>query len=176
MAGAESPVLKEGAMGAPQVRTNAAEPGRAIFVVATNNTAVHVYRDVQSLVDAKGAEASRLDLIDFFDVNGVRLLPVLDNNGKLTGLRQAGDRPDPAKVQTRLRIVVRHLASTVDARVANAVPPITRQEALNRLPNLDGRNLAQCYVLLEPVFSHIYGEGGPGPEHNGSWWHNLWAH
>jgi hypothetical protein len=163
-------------MGAPHARTNATVPGRAIFIIATNNTAVHLYPDSQSLVGTRGAEARELDQVEFFNVNGVRLVPVVNGTGDLIGLRDAGTAPDPADVAKRLRLVRQHLADTVDARIAGANPPVSRAEALRRLPNLDGKSLPECYAALERAFSHTYGESGPSPAHNGGWWHNLWAH
>jgi hypothetical protein len=163
-------------MSAPKVTTNAAVPGRAVFVIASNDTAVHVYRDAQSLVDAKEVETDRLDAIEFFDIRGYRLAPVVNDKGVLTGLRDTGEQPDMPRVQARLCAVRRHLAATVAARVAKAVPTVTAEEALSRLPELDGKSLPECYVLLEATFSHAYGDGEPGSRHDGGWWHNLWAH
>ncbi|GAA4700084.1 hypothetical protein [Phytohabitans rumicis] len=147
-----------------------------IFVVAANNTAFHVYRDAQSVVDTKEFDADQLASVEFFDVNGRRLTPVLSDTGTLMGLSDAGGQSDVPAVQARLAAVRQHLAATVDKRITKAAPPtVTSVEALSRLPVLDGRPLAECYVLLEPIFGHAYG-GVAGTRHDGSWWHNFWAH
>jgi hypothetical protein len=148
----------------------------SIFVIATNNTGVHVYRDAQSVVDAKEIDVSHIDSVDFFDVRGYRLSPVISDTGELTGLRDAGERPDAYKVQARLCAVRAYLVTTVDVRLAAAGSSASREEALSRLPELDGRGLTECYSLLEPVFGHAYGDGVPTPRDDGGWWHNLWAH
>lgn len=163
-------------MTVPKVPANATAPVRPIFVVARDNTAVHVYRDVRSMIDAKEVDDGRLDSVEFFDVNGYRLVPVRDDKGRLADLTADGGDPDPAAVQTKLCAIRDHLATTVDERITKAVPTVTREEALAQLPVLADRSLAQCFKLLEPVFSHTYGDGGSRTRHDGGWWHNLWAH
>ena len=163
-------------MTVPKVPTRSNVPARPIFVVARDNTAMHVYPDVPSMIAAKEVARGRLDAVEFFDVSGNTLVPVLDGDGRLEDLRDAGGGPDPATVQARLCAVRAHLESVVDERVAKAVPTVTREEALGRLPVLEGKSLAQCYKLLEPVFSHAYGDGAATVRHDGGWWHNLWAH
>jgi hypothetical protein len=151
--------------------------GGPLFVVATNNTMVHVYRDVQSLVDAKEIQPDQLKSIEFFDVQGRKLAPVLSDTGALTGLKESGTTPNAGGVQQRLYTTRANLASSVDARIAKHEPKVTRDEALSHLAVIEGRSLPDCYVLLEPIFSHSYASAGPIElRHNGSWWHNFWAH
>lgn len=151
--------------------------GGPIFVVATNSTMVHVYRDAQSLVDTREIKPDQLKAIEFFDLQGRKLVPVLSDTGALTGLRDSGSQPNPAGVQQRLYATRANLAGSVDARIARHEPKVTRDEALSHLAVIDGRSLPDCYVLLEPIFSHSYAGAGPvQPRHDGSWWHNFWAH
>jgi hypothetical protein len=163
-------------MTVPKVPTSSTVPARPIFVIAKDDTAMHVYRDIRSMIDAKEVDRGRLDAVEFFDVSGNRLVPVLDDSGRLKGLREADGDADPAAVQVRLCAVRAYLESVVDDRIAKAVPTVTRDEALRRLPVLEGKTLSQCYKLLEPVFSHAYGDGAATVRHDGGWWHNLWAH
>lgn len=164
-------------MSASKVPTDAAIHGRAIFVITNDDTTVHLYRDVQSLVtDIKEGDVARLGSVGFFNVRGQRLVPVRSAEGRLQGLRAAGDPPDAQAVQMRLCAVRRNLAATVAARVAKAVRPISLEEALRLLPELAGKELPECYDLLEPIFSHAYRDGDPGAMDDGDWWHNLWAH
>jgi hypothetical protein len=151
--------------------------GGPLFVVATNNTMVHVYRDVQSLVDTREIKPDQLKSIEFFDVQGRKLVPVVSDTGALTGLKDSGISPNVSSVQQRLYSTRANLASSVDARIARHEPKVTRDEALSHLAVIDGRSLPDCYVLLEPIFSHSYASAGPiQPRHDGSWWHNFWAH
>ncbi|HZN19038.1 MAG TPA: hypothetical protein VFB84_12830 [Micromonosporaceae bacterium] len=156
---------------------DAAIHGRAVFVITNDDTTVHLYRDVQSLVlDTKEGDAARLGSVGFFNVRGQRLAPVLSADGALTGLRNVGGQPDVRAVQARLCTVLRNLAATVEARVAKAAGAITVEEALRLLPELDGKDLQECYDLLEPVFSHAYRDSDPKARDDRDWWHNLWAH
>jgi len=148
----------------------------AIFVIVNNDSGLHLYADAESMVEAKEIDPGLLTSTQFFDVQGRRLSPVLSDTGMLMGLRDAGDPADASAVRTRLSVVLRHLASTVDERLIKASRPVTREEALRRLPQLDGQELPACYAALEPVFGHAYGDGGPRPVDDGSWWHNFWAH
>lgn len=151
--------------------------GGPLFVVAANNTMVHVYRDVQSLVETREVKPDQLKSIQFFDVQGRTLLPVLSDTGALTGLKDSGAPPSTSSVQQRLYTTRANLASSVDARIARHEPKVTRDEALSHLAVIDGRSLPDCYVLLEPIFSHSYASAGPIQlRHDGSWWHNFWAH
>ncbi|MDQ7905870.1 hypothetical protein RB614_15235 [Phytohabitans sp. ZYX-F-186] len=151
--------------------------GGPLFVLATNNTMAHVYRDVQSLLDAREIKPDQLRSIEFFDVQGHKLVPTLSDTGALTGLRDSGSAPNVSVVQQRLYTTRANLASGVDARIARHQPRVTRDEALSNLAVLEGRSLPDCYVLLEPIFSHSYASAGPiQPRHDGSWWHNFWAH
>ncbi|BCB84016.1 hypothetical protein [Phytohabitans suffuscus] len=151
--------------------------GGPLFVIATSNTMVHVYRDVQSLVDTREIKPGQLKSIEFFDVQGRKLVPVLSDTGALTGLKDSGTPANPPGVQQRLYTTRANLASSVDVRIARHEPKVTRDEALSNLAVLEGRSLPDCYVLLEPIFSHSYAGAGPvQPLHDGSWWHNFWAH
>ncbi|BCB78947.1 hypothetical protein GCM10022251_43400 [Phytohabitans flavus] len=150
--------------------------GGPIFVVGTNNAMVHVYRDVQSLLDAREIKPDQLKSVEFFDVQGRKIVPVLSDTGALTGFKDSGNPPDTAGVQQRLYTTRANLASSVDARIAKHQPKVTRDEALSNLAVLEGRSLPDCYVLLEPIFSHSYANAGRQPRHDGSWWHNFWAH
>jgi len=151
--------------------------GGPLFVVAISNTMVHVYRDVQSLVDAREVKPDQLQSVEFFDVQGRKLVPVLSDTGALTGLKDSGTPANTAGVQQRLYTTRANLASSVDARIAKNEPKVTRDVALSQLAVIDGRSLPDCYVLLEPIFSHSYASAGPiQPRHDGGWWHNFWAH
>lgn len=159
-------------MNAPKQAT-----GGPIFVIATNNAMVHVYRDAQSLVDAREVKPDQLKSVEFFDVQGRKLVPTLSDTGALTGLKDSGAAPNSTAVQQRLYTTRANLASSVDARIARHEPKVTRDEALSHLAVIEGRSLPDCYVLLEPIFSHSYASAGPiRPRHDGSWWHNFWAH
>jgi len=157
---------------------------RPIFVLQSGDTGVHVYRDAQSVMDAKELDVNRIDSFEFFDVQGQRLAPVISGTGVLTGLRVDGGPPDVGALQARLCAVRQYLVDTVDTRLADTGSTIGREAALRVLPELEGRSLADCYVLLEPVFGHAYGDGqqshaaddGAPTRHDGGWWHNLWAH
>jgi hypothetical protein len=151
--------------------------GGPVFVVATNNTMVHLYRDVHSVVETREIKPDQLKSVDFFDVQGRKLVPMLSDTGALSGLKDSGAAPNVAGVQQRLYTTRANLASSVDARIGRHEPKVTRDEALSRLAVIDGRSLPDCYVLLEPIFSHSYSGAGPmQPRHDGSWWHNFWAH
>jgi hypothetical protein len=153
---------------------------RPIFVIASDNTAVHVYGDIQGVLGIDNVCGGGHDSIDFFDIRGHGLAPVFSRSGTLSGLRDVGDQPDAQSVQTRLCAVIRHLRISIDQRLAQAGnSAATREQALTQLPNLEGRSLEECFALLELAFGHAdgrYGGDGPKRRDDGSWWHNFWCH
>lgn len=155
-----------------------APAGRPIFVIGVGNTGVHVYRDAPSLVDTKAIHSGNAGSFEFFDVQGRRLNPEFDASGLLSELRDAGAPLNVALVQSKLCSTCKSLADSVDTRLVDkGATGYTREQALSYLPDLNGKPLSDCYVDLNPIFGHGSGtSGGVSTQHNGSWWHNFWAH
>lgn len=149
------------------------------FVIASNNAWVHLYRDVQSMLEAKDAAIASPGAVEFFDVRGRRLAPVFSGAWTLDDLHDTGAKPDEAAVQARLHTVLEGLRGSIDVRLSKAPLALaTREEVIGRLPDLSGKGLGDCYAMLESDFGD--GPGGPGvpllPRHDGSAWHNFWCH
>jgi hypothetical protein len=163
--------------GGPQ-QTDPQQALRDIFVIARDDTGVHIYHDVQSMLIAIAAGSA--DAIEFFDVYGRELALVFNGAGVPVDLRMIGGEPDPAKVQGRLRWVIQNLASSVDRRLVRPIVPpgTTREQALARLPKLDGQSLGGYFAALQPVFGDggASGNGEIGIFDDRDFWHNFWCH
>jgi len=155
-------------------------PARPLFVIARDDTGVHVYPDIRRVLDIQHIGAGEHDSIEFFDIRGCSLVPTFHESGTLSSLSENGDRPDADVVQARLRTVMQHLRATIDQRLARAGnSTITREQALSQIPDLEGRSLEECFDLLDVAFGHAnsrYGGDGASRRDPGSWWHNFWCH
>ncbi len=162
-------------------------PVENIFVIASDNSWLHVYPDLKSMIQAQ-VRADSPDSIELFDVRGVRLLPVLNDESYLVGLQESTEKADPEAVRNRLRTAIQAIRETLEQNLAqSAIPRGTRETWLNRLPEIKDQSLEECYTILDPDFGHGSLPGGThGPSipglgeiaqlHTGSWWHNLIAH
>jgi hypothetical protein len=135
----------------------------------------HFYPGV-SAMPAHGIGAPDGVKPEFFDSRGSRLVPVFDEQGRLTGVRDSGDGADPDAVIDRLRAVVHDMERTIredPARIASL--KITPEEALARLPRLGGVDIDTAFQRGREVFGHQL-SGGHGIEHSADPWHNFWVH
>lgn len=149
-----------------------------LFVISGDNAWVHVYPDAQTMLECKDTVAAGPGALEFFDVSGRRLAPVFSTTWSLEGLRETSDKAEPAVVRDRLCAVIESVRADIEQRLAEVSdPPGTLELALARLPELDGRSLAECFTLLQPNFGD--GEAGgdqPLRKDDGSAWHNFWCH
>jgi hypothetical protein len=166
-------------MNAPTTAAGRDHTDGRLFVIASNNAWVHVYPDVQTMLDCKDTTAATPGALEFFDVTGRRLAPVFGATWALEGLRASAEEPDEAAVRARLSAVVKSVRASVAQRLAeHTEPPGSLEEALAHLPDLTGRGLAECFDLLSPDFGD--GDSLTRDEvmarHDGSFWHNFWCH
>jgi hypothetical protein len=112
------------------------------FVIAADNERMHL---CPGYSDMSGARQCITDeAVEFFDVRGFRLLPVLDQGWTVAGLRPAGP-PDEDAVRDRVVAVVQRLLVAFDKQ---------REQAPESEPNLPqpqdlaGVTLERCYRLL----------------------------
>jgi hypothetical protein len=146
-------------------------PSEPIFATAVNSGWMHVYSTVDSLLRTRDMDSGPADAVEFFDVRGRRLAAVYDSAWQLVGLRRAGGRTDEAGVRKRLMAVVDHLRESIDDRLARSGSTgVTREQALQQLPDLDGKSLADCFGALKVVF------GDTNVADDGSFWHNFFCH
>ena len=167
-------------MNAPRKRPKPVTRGRPLFVIASDDTGVHVYRDIGRVLGIDHIGAGEHNSIDFFDIRGCSLVPTFHESGTLSSLSDNGDRFDAEAVQARLCTVMQHLRATIDQRLAHVGDSsITREQALSQIPDLEGRSLQECFDLLDVAFGHAngrYGGDGAARRDPGSWWHNFWCH
>jgi hypothetical protein len=131
------------------------------------------------MLDCKDITAAVPGPLEFFDLRGNRLAPVFTGDWTLEGLRTSGDPADPAAVQRRLCAVIEKIKTSVEQRLAEAeFPPGTLEEALDHLPDLNGRSLAECFDLLKTDFGDGRSTAGGVVNlmNDGSFWHNFWCH
>jgi len=144
-----------------------------VLAIASANTWVHVFPDHQRLIDCQDINLAQPGPLDYFDLSGRRLAPVLNSAGKLVGLRLTSDPADVVMVRARLSAVVKHVRDEIAQRLAEMEdPPGTEQEAMAQLPDLEGLSLSVCYDRLAAPF----GDGNGLPETPGSFWHRFWCH
>lgn len=149
-----------------------------IVIISGDDRWVHIYPDLQTMLDCDDALLAAPGALDFFDAFGRRLSPVFSKPWALESIRATGEAADPTAVQARLCRVIEFVRAHVQQRLAeDPNPPGDLQTALARLPQLGGHTLAECFSLLEPDF----GDGKrprdePMRKHDGSFWHNFWCH
>jgi hypothetical protein len=161
------------AMTAPQLSADPMTAG--FFALDRNNTWVHVYPDVPSMlaVNHVGAGADA----DFFDTRGRRFEAVFNNAGRLESLKETADPTNVPIVQMRLRTVMTFLFNALPQRLHDD-PDADRKlkEGRDAIPALDGLSLPDCHAALSTVFGDRGGPGAVHPENDGSFWHNFWCH
>jgi hypothetical protein len=152
-----------------------------VLAIANDNSWLHVYPDVATLLqdDDIGAGDDARGGMEFFDRDARRLVPVFNPSWQLVDLAPAEDRPEPDRLNDRLRTVVDHVRNYLDGHQAAAAPRlkrfgITPAEAIARLPVLDGLKYADSLSAFVAPVQDEY-------EHNGDWMHNLlhragWTH
>lgn len=148
-----------------------------IFVIAGDNTWVHIYPDASTLLNCKDTVAAGPGPLDFFDVRGQRLGPVFGTDWTLESLEPTADEADPDAVQRRLCAVVESVRASLEQRLAlDPNPPGDLEVALARLPELGEHDLPECFALLAPNFGDGEDSGDGMRRDDGSVWHNFWCH
>ncbi|MFI5841856.1 hypothetical protein ACIA8K_19305 [Catenuloplanes sp. NPDC051500] len=132
----------------------------AIFAVAADNKWVHVYRDVKTLLAETdmgvGHEPTVANTIEFFNVNGKRLLPAFGRDWALVDLIESGDAADPAGVHARITAVIDKTKAMIlehadDFTEAGFNP----QTTIAQLPTTAGKTLTEIADELEPNFGAL---------------------
>ena len=112
------------------------------FAIDRNNTWLHVYPDVPSMLAVNHVGAG--DAADFFDTRGRRFDPVHTDDGRLESLKETADPPNTPIVQMRLRSVMNFLVNALPQRLHDAPnPPGTVAEGLAAIPRLEGMTLPE---------------------------------
>ncbi|MBF9134416.1 hypothetical protein I0C86_36630 [Plantactinospora sp. S1510] len=122
-----------------------------IVAVASDDTFAHAYPDLRALREDSimAPDSDHRNDLEFFDVNGRRLLPVFGPTGKLTELREAAGEPDPRLLQRRLTAVVHHAENHLRAHPELTEPfGLTPDEAIATLPRPETQNLAQTLAAF----------------------------
>jgi hypothetical protein len=133
-------------------------PAPQVIIVGQHGlqTRVHVYQDVPSVFAGQAIGGG--GTVEFFDTEGFRLAPVVDDQWRLTDLRVVDKDPDPGLVLARLRRAVADIEDFV-------------HEVSQALPKLDTDDLAEAAARCTPVFGHQ-----PINTDRGSALHNLLVH
>jgi hypothetical protein len=145
------------------------------FAIDRNNTWLHVYPDVPSMLAVNRVGAG--DAADFFDTRGRRYDPVFADTGQLEALKETADPPNTPIVAMRLKSVLNFLVNALPQRLHDAPnPPGTVAEGLAVIPRLDGLTLPECHLALTTVFGDGTRRGAIHIADDGSFWHNFWCH
>jgi hypothetical protein len=152
-----------------------------LIVIASSarGSRVHLYPNVKALITAPEAfSAGGVTTLrmEFFDKDGVRLLPVFGPKWQFAGIQAGPDGADPELVLDRMRTAVKDIERALldDDAAAQALEELkmTPKEAVARLPHLDGVDLPEAILQCRTVFGHV--DADPG--NNGSPLHNLFVH
>ncbi|MBE1491659.1 hypothetical protein [Plantactinospora soyae] len=160
-----------------------------IVAVASDDTFAHTYPDLRTMREdpIMGPDSHHRNDLEFFDVNGRRLLPVFGPTRKLTELREAAGDPDPGLLQRRLAAVVRHAENHLRAHPELTEPfGLTVEAAIATLPRPETEDLAETLA----AFPHQDRPQVPAAwwqprtlvhAHAGNWFHNAlhaagWTH
>jgi hypothetical protein len=154
-------------------------------VVATTpqETWVHIYSTVDEMAEELkviSPEDATAQGLEFFDGAGRRLVPVMDAQNTLT-LKHTMDPPNPAVVLGHFRKAIRQAEDLIRSNPAVLLRlRMSLEEALARLPQLDGVDLRTAMLRCGPAFGHRLPSGGGGnpadPNNPGSVWHVIVVH
>ncbi|MFI7435431.1 hypothetical protein [Micromonospora haikouensis] len=137
---------------------------RRILLIAANDTFCHVHQNLAELLTVADHGEKLGGGVEFFDVTGRRLHPRFSADWRLEDLQAGNDAADPEAVRARLRAVVSHLVRYVrDHPDVLARSRITLDEALARVPALDGPDLSHDLSALPDHLEHD----------SGNWMHNA---
>jgi len=116
----------------------------APIVLASDNSFAHAYGSVTEMLTEKDLGGKAQGAVEFFDLAGRRLAPVLSDSWELEGLVPTLDDPDPELVQARLQAVVQHVREYI-RRNPDVVADsgMSLEAALEGLPQVGGGTLAQ---------------------------------
>ena len=151
----------------------------APIVIASDNSFAHAYGSVAEMLNEKDIGAKSQGALEFFDLAGRRLAPVLSDRWELEGLVPALDDPDPELVQARLQAVMQHVRDYIRRNPeVIADSGLSVEAALKALPQIGGGTLAQDAAQFpggEPL------GGGIKLMTQGGWFHNSlhaagWTH
>ncbi|MFC6016446.1 hypothetical protein ACFP2T_09565 [Plantactinospora solaniradicis] len=141
-----------------------AESRDGIVAVASDDTFAHTYPDLRALREdpIMAPDSDHRNDLEFFDVNGRRLLPVFGPTRKLTELRESAGEADPGLLQRRLAAVVRHAANHLRAHPELTEPfGLTPEAAIATLPRPEAESLAETLA----AFPHQ-----DQPQIRATWW------
>ena len=153
-----------------------APPVVTVLAVAGDDTWLHLYRDVPSMLkdDDIGTKGNFHGPIEFFDRDAFRLVPVFGPDWQLEDLRKSHEMLDPCLIRRRLYAVVRHVEGHL-RRHPEVLEPyhLTLEDAISQLPPLTGPDLDDDLAVLWTIL---------GPfSHSGGFFHNAlhaagWRH
>jgi hypothetical protein len=148
-----------------------------IIAIAGDDTWLHLYSDVRSLLGdtGVGANGGSHGSIEFFDGEGRRLAPVFGPDWKLEDLQRSAEVLDPCHLRRRLYAVVRHVEGHL-RRHPEILEPfrLTLEEAVAKLPRLPGPGLDDDLAVLWESLGRVGHSAGffHNALHAGGWTHN----
>ncbi|MFC6020073.1 hypothetical protein ACFP2T_28245 [Plantactinospora solaniradicis] len=150
----------------------------APIIIASDNSFAHAYGSVAEMLSEKDIGAKSQGALEFFDLAGRRLAPVLSQAWELEGLLPTLDDPEPELVQARLQAVIQHVRDYIRRNPdVLADSGMSVRGALDALPEIGAGTLAEDAAKFPG--------GGTDSDTmlrtDGNWLHNAmhaagWAH
>jgi hypothetical protein len=140
-----------------------------VLAIASDDSWAHVYRSVKEMLEEHdiGTHSDHRGGMEFFDLTGRRLAPVLGPAWELWDLVPTGHQAGACELVQRLHAVVRHAEAYVRRHPDQVHPAGTAPEVvLASFPQLLGKNLAEALELVRLSTT-------ADNTHSAGWFHNT---
>jgi hypothetical protein len=145
------------------------EAADGVLAIASDDSWAHVYLSVKDLLAERdvGGNSDHHGGMEFFDLTGRRLAPVLSPAWEIRDLVPTSYRAADCELVQRLHAVVRHAEAHLRRHPDGVVPTSTPPEVvLAQFPQVLGKSLAEALELFRLATAR-------DNTHSAGWFHNT---